>query len=138
MPSRLLRILVLASALPLTLPSGWCCMLALSLGAGRNAPPAGQRPTPARCAGCCCTVPTTAAPGEPAPRPVPPRPGSCPCVERDATAPADFKAPAFDLCVTAPLAFAPAPAAPDVAAAVQPCPPPQLPPLHVLHCVWLC
>ena len=128
MRSPLLRSLVLGCGLLLALPAGWCCLFAC-----QGAP----QDQPAACTCCCGGEP--GCPPARQPRPAPAEPGKCPCADRDSTAPAGPKIIGGGLSLPAP----PAPAH------VVPCRvatagvadvdhPPLGPPVHLLHCVWLC
>jgi hypothetical protein len=134
MPSRSLRILVLVSALPLALPTSWCCVLPLPQ-------PCCLAKAADRECSCCHAKP--AGKPAPAPAPTPPRgpmgPGGYPCLTWNATTPASPKAPGLDLSLPAPQAVPPLPPAaaggPDVA---RPDAPPPGVARNLLHCVWLC
>jgi hypothetical protein len=81
------RILLLAAALPLALPHGWCC-LAMPFAGAAASKPAG------RCPHCCHAgaVEKSACPAAPASKPCPGDPVKCPCGDRASTAPEVFRA----------------------------------------------
>jgi hypothetical protein len=82
------RVLLLAAALPLALPHGWCCLVMPRAVAATAAKPAGGCPH-------CCQAATTEQPARPVAPPSKPCPGDpakCPCGDRASTAPEVFKA----------------------------------------------
>jgi hypothetical protein len=126
MPSYFLRLLVLASSLPLTLHSSWGCMVACP----RATLPAGQATT--------CQCDRCPVRGDPSPKPAPQK-GQCPCVEPEATAPQNLKTGTSFLALSVALiGGAPYPfglGSPEIAKSETAT---SRPPLNILHCVWLC
>jgi hypothetical protein len=123
-PSRPLISLMLASSLLLVLPRGWCCIFA-ALGA---------KVTPAK--GCCCHPEGPADPAvPPQPRPV----KYCPCAERNTVAPEHPELPSADVLLCVGMTDLPPPR-PLVLALDRPRSSwlAHPPPLHLLHCAWLC
>jgi hypothetical protein len=125
------RSLVLVCSLPLTLPSGWCCMISLRLF------------TPTRSAGapmvrtCCGHCKHAQTPKTPSPKPLPP--GKCPCTDRNLTVQDSLRDVGVELTSLLPaaiidLSFFHAPLEkvspntfPFLSISLQP-----------LHCTWLC
>src|SRR5271166_801428 len=81
------RILLLAAALPLALPHGWCCLVM------PRAPAAASKPS-GSCPHCCQAAASekTSCPTTPANKPCPGDPVKCPCGDRTSSAPEVFKA----------------------------------------------
>jgi hypothetical protein len=79
------RILLLAAALPLALPHGWCCLVMPRAAAASK--PAG------RCPHCCqaAAAEKASCPAAPGSKPCPGDPVKCPCGDRASTAPEVFK-----------------------------------------------
>jgi hypothetical protein len=135
MPRALLRSLALSCGLLLTLPPGWCCLLAhltqRPVAAGQ---PVNSKPA---CCGHC-----GAKQGDRSrqiPDHIPGREGKCPCGERTATAPGAPVNAGPDLLLLAPGTVT---GLDTAARAVPACDPPasySAPPhFHLLNCVWLC
>ena len=130
MGSWLCKLLACVAALPLAAPAGWCCLA-----------PRHQATAPAPKASHCC--PCTPTPRHEQPRPPGPQPAApahaCDC-RPAATLPAGPDARTADLSLPvslpAPSAFL-SQATADVAEATDP-PDTSPPPLHILHCTWLC
>jgi hypothetical protein len=128
------RTLVIVAASLLTLPAGWCCML--------PAPTAAQGAPADACKSCCGGCPLS-KPNCPAPAKGkdrrPPFPFVSCCYLRTGVPPVRSLAHLVTLAILA--------SGPDFIAASAALPnweevdgrrPGPSPPLHVLHCVWLC
>lgn len=148
MPTGVCRVLSLACGLLLALPPGWCC--GLTGGACCGSPPfqnpeAGCRDEgcarPACGGGCCCAeppAPISTLPAD-APKPHPDRPCDTVCCERAPAAVPKVEQPLPDLGpagVEVPLVLVPDRDTGTVRADAPPRS--AFPPLHLLHCVWLC
>jgi len=125
-----LRLLAILCCANLALPPGWCSIVFR---------PRAEPPAPVEHHGCCdlCARQDREKPPPPAPKPVPP--ARCCCYELDWLKPPP---PVSVQADCAPVIFIPT----DGAVRAEPsllfnpdqaiCGP--SPPLHVLHCVWLC
>ncbi len=133
MISKPVRILALACSLLLALPPGWCCVLkAYTLGQ------VGKK-TQQICESCCHNQP--AKDSKPNPSPPSPRPGKCPCDDRNSTS-ADSTSAKSDCAVALPAVCDPAGSLMHLPAIGV-----ELPiayhsfsnaSLHLIHCIWLC
>ena len=115
-------------ALVLIAPGGWCCFLA-------PAAPAETEPV-SHCPHCPPPEPAD-SPDDDAPR-EPNGPMNCPCLDRQATAPvaADELKPVLHFAPLSGMVDVPAPAS-DTMPPARPALA-SSPPLHLLHCLWLC
>jgi hypothetical protein len=127
---RFVRGLVFCTAVLLALPQGWCCFLPL--------PTPCREEAPAEVA-ACCHGPDGVRHEPMAPTPEPAKPLKACCCQPDALAGPNVEKPQLDLglvaSVSAPapgLAFANTPGRIDDGFHLL------SPPLHLLHCVWLC
>ncbi len=146
------RALVLFAALALALPPRWCCVAARVVGCPefgfvRSATTAtATSPCGSVCHGHCPFRARHAArpPSAPCPRPCPSPSNPCYwlCVDRVATQPRPGpEAPGLDLAMPTPLPSVAVlcPRSQLALATGRPeAPAPDPPPLHVLHCSWLC
>lgn len=125
------RSLALLTGLVLALPPCWCCTLT----AERGTTPARQEQSATH---SCCSPKQPPAP-EPSPAPCAPQGPVKKCCERQTATQADSKWRLPDLPAFAAALLLPdlAPALPAVVLPVVGFDP-DLPPVHVLHCVWLC
>src|SRR5437588_9238821 len=124
------RSLVFCNALLLALPQAWCCFVPL--------PTACPDEAPVEVAECCpCSDSVKQKPAAPTPEPA--KPLKACCCQPDTLAGPNAEKFHLDLGVVAPVSAT----APDLP---LPNAPGQIdhgfhllsPPLHVLHCVWLC
>jgi hypothetical protein len=122
------RFLMLGCGLLLALPPGWCCILAIQT----------ARQETTKLVPCCRSCCGNSNSSTPTPKPVPHKPGRCPCADRQTTAPENVKTFHCDLSIVAPLAALDP--APFEANAGEPAglPPHLCSSAQLLHCVWLC
>lgn len=136
---RAVRPLVLVCSLLLAMPQGWCCILASYMPKATGTAASGTKSL----AGCCPCQPLQSDPSDtptPAEKPSAPTNTICPCADRHATLP---DAPSVEQVDAGFVLFLPplslvAPGIEHRAAVAGADLPPPTPPLHVLHCVWLC
>lgn len=124
-----LQALVAFMTVLLALPQGWCCLVPRMLPKAKDAE-----------AACCCCHVQSEAPKPQEPKPAEPSdPFVCCCEPREAT---QDQGVSLDLAFL-PIAFVPAidlipPVHPILTASRDRSSDSADPPLHVLHCVWLC
>jgi hypothetical protein len=129
------RILVIVCGSVLALPQGWCCM-GPSFALPR--PPQTHEPSPSTCCECCKTSAKPKSSKTSAPRPAPVPSDTCPCADRNSTAPVAPEVVGCDLSLPAPLPvidLVPTWLSGDVANSLV------LPSdvsFQLLHCIWLC
>lgn len=121
--------LVLCNAFLLVLPQGWCCVLPMQ---------AGETLAPVPEAKSCCHA-KTAQPKTPAQQEEPVRPVPSCCCEADYAAPevAKVASPEYFALLSWALVDIDVIATPAVAANAAELPI-FIPPLRLLHCLWLC
>ncbi len=134
------RVVTVALCLVAALPPGWCCYVGAAGCCGRVSTGAAET-VPAPCDGCCgsCCCPAegpASRPNEP-PRRLPLRTCRC-CLEQVMKQP--DRVPRLAAPQAAVVLPAIAPPGPDLADSLPPADRPVTfsPPLHLLHCVWLC
>lgn len=144
------RVLALACGVLLALPPGWCCKATAGECCGHPLPstpataPAGCCATKAcsghTCADDCCRKEPAQDRSAPVPKPQQPdRPCDTACCDRPPTDAPKVERPVIDLGPVGVQDAFTAPADPGAVVALVSAPPRSaFPPLHVLHCVWLC
>jgi hypothetical protein len=135
------RSLAILSGLLLALPQGWCCFFGVADCCAK--PQQTQKeesapPTPKRSC-CCCLEQPSGEPTDSEPVPPPTKPAKSCCCEKQPTAPPKAVQQLPDL--DALPSTLPIPLTTD--AREESVPAGQVfigpsPPLHVLHCIWLC
>lgn len=142
----MLNLLSLACGVLLGLPPGWCCVASGGQCCGREPLLVTDTPTPTNrsgctvCAGRCVCPPRAKQPPAPAKAPEQQQsPCQYACCESAPAAAPKVDSSLFDLgtaALEAPFTLVPVAPADSVRVSVPPRS--SFPPLHVLHCVWLC
>jgi hypothetical protein len=144
------RVLTLTCCVLLTLPPGWCCEVAAGQCCGPTLPPTTTAPaveycTSKACSGTtcahgCCSKEPASQHETPAPTPQKPsRPCDTTCCEHPPIAAPKVERPVIDLGAIG-IQDVYSVTAPGRAITIPVDEPPRsaFPPLHILHCVWLC
>jgi hypothetical protein len=131
--NRFFRFAVLACSLPLALPQGWCCLLAIELSRFTSEVSA----KPASCCACADKEETTTAPAE---KPTRLPPGKCPCDDRHTVLleKSSVEKPDLDFAFVLPVGEDLIAIFTGVEAEAVCVRHPPTFRLHVFECVWLC
>ncbi len=135
------QLLAAVLCLMVLLPPGWCCYVGGGTCCEESIPKTADA-APAPCDGCsrgCCCPPNRPASAKPA-QPKSPRPikTCCCCQKYTADRPKPSRGPAVVAAPALLPTVVPMPADLGEPLPAEPWPIVFLPPLHLVHCVWLC